>query len=284
MSPYARTDPACPPRSGCRGIRAGSRSAAHRCHRIRLDQLGGVRGRGRDPRDAVRLRRPGCRVRRRHQRRRARRALHLRRARTGRDIRFYKGAANTGTHTGSLWSGGARVATAACTSKTASGWQTVRFATPVKISAGATYWRRTRRPGGATPSQGLLRPAPVAAPLRATAGTYTYGGGYPTSTYRSSNYYVDVAFTPAAAAAPVLPAPTSAPTARLPRLRRQPRRPRRRRPLRLLRLRLPRLLHRQPPRRASPPRATRACPQARSCVPRRRWSSARRTPSSTAWT
>ena len=50
-------------------------------------------------------------------------------------LRFYKSAANTGTHTAHLWSStGQLLATATFTSETASGWQQVNFATPVAIS------------------------------------------------------------------------------------------------------------------------------------------------------
>src|SRR5690606_16711006 len=55
-------------------------------------------------------------------------------------VRFYKGAANTGTHIGSLWSAsGAHLATATFANETASGWQQVTFATPVAVTANTTY-------------------------------------------------------------------------------------------------------------------------------------------------
>ena len=55
-------------------------------------------------------------------------------------VRFYKGAGNTGTHVGHLWtSTGSLLATATFTGETASGWQQVNFATPVAITAGTIY-------------------------------------------------------------------------------------------------------------------------------------------------
>ena len=55
-------------------------------------------------------------------------------------VRFYKGAGNSGTHTGSLWtSSGTLLATGTFTNETASGWQTLTFANPVQISANTTY-------------------------------------------------------------------------------------------------------------------------------------------------
>ncbi len=55
-------------------------------------------------------------------------------------IRFYKGTANTGTHTGSLWSAnGTLLAKATFTNESTSGWQTVWFDTPVAIQANTPY-------------------------------------------------------------------------------------------------------------------------------------------------
>ncbi len=61
-------------------------------------------------------------------------------------VRFYKAAANTGTHIGSLWSStGTLLATATFTNETASGWQQVNFSTPVQISAEHHLRRRLSR-------------------------------------------------------------------------------------------------------------------------------------------
>src|SRR5947208_9632464 len=55
-------------------------------------------------------------------------------------IRFYKSAANTGTHIGNLWSsGGALLASATFTAETTSGWQQVNFSSPVAITANTAY-------------------------------------------------------------------------------------------------------------------------------------------------
>jgi hypothetical protein len=55
-------------------------------------------------------------------------------------VRFYKAAANTGTHVGNLWSSaGARLASATFANETASGWQQVSFSTPVTITANTVY-------------------------------------------------------------------------------------------------------------------------------------------------
>ncbi|HWT82419.1 MAG TPA: DUF4082 domain-containing protein, partial [Candidatus Methylomirabilis sp.] len=55
-------------------------------------------------------------------------------------MRFYKGATNTGTHVGNLWSGtGTLLASVPFSTETASGWQQATFATPVAITANTTY-------------------------------------------------------------------------------------------------------------------------------------------------
>jgi chitosanase len=55
-------------------------------------------------------------------------------------VRFYKGAQNTGTHTGSLWSSqGRQLATVTFKNETSSGWQTATFDQPVSVAANVTY-------------------------------------------------------------------------------------------------------------------------------------------------
>ena len=55
-------------------------------------------------------------------------------------VRFYKSAANGGTHIGNLWSSsGTLLASAQFSGESASGWQQVNFGTPVLISGGTTY-------------------------------------------------------------------------------------------------------------------------------------------------
>src|SRR5262249_1640773 len=64
-------------------------------------------------------------------------------------LRFYKGASNTGTHVGTLWTNtGTALASATFTGETASGWQQVNFASPVSISANTTYVASYHAPNG----------------------------------------------------------------------------------------------------------------------------------------
>src|SRR5262252_5753763 len=64
-------------------------------------------------------------------------------------IRFYKGASNTGTHVGHLWSAnGALLASGTFSSESATGWQQVNFTAPVSVSANTTYVASYYAPSG----------------------------------------------------------------------------------------------------------------------------------------
>ena len=133
-------------------------------------------------------------------------------------IRFFKGATNTGTHVGHLFSRtGALLATATFTNETASGWQEVRFSNPVEIAADTTYVAAYHAPRGNYASNvDFFTLAGVEnGPLRALAegedqggnGVYAYGasGSFPNATWRSENYWVDVVFETGAAAPDTTP-------------------------------------------------------------------------------
>lgn len=115
-------------------------------------------------------------------------------------IRYYRGANDLGTHVGSLWtSTGTLLASATFTNETASGWQQVTFAAPVTISAGTTYIASYHSNGGYAVTSGYFGTSHVNGPLTAPSGAngvYTYGSGnlFPTSSFGSSNYWVDVVF------------------------------------------------------------------------------------------
>jgi len=117
-------------------------------------------------------------------------------------IRFYKSANNTGLHTGTLWSSaGAQLATGTFTGETASGWQQVTFATPVAITANTTYVASYHATvGHYSADQNFFATTGVNnPPLQALAGNngvYVYGNGgvFPSKSYNSTNYWVDVVF------------------------------------------------------------------------------------------
>ena len=118
-------------------------------------------------------------------------------------IRFYKSAANTGTHTGSLWSStGTLLATGTFTDETASGWQQLTFDSPVPIKTNTTYVASYYAPNGGYSYDGdyFTNSAAGVAPLTALQsgtdggnGVYHYGtgGGFPSSASAGSNYWVD---------------------------------------------------------------------------------------------
>jgi hypothetical protein len=122
-------------------------------------------------------------------------------------IRFYKATANTGTHTGSLWTGsGTLLATATFSGETASGWQQVTFASPVSIAAGTVYVASYHAGNGhySDDEDFFATTGTDTAPLHALAdgvsgvnGVYAYGSSatFPNLGWRSSNYWVDVVFT-----------------------------------------------------------------------------------------
>jgi len=132
-------------------------------------------------------------------------------------IRFYKGPLNGGTHTGTLWSvGGVPLATVAFTNESATGWQQAILSQPVAVTANAVYVVSYHtNTGGYAADLGYFQTGVTSGPLRALAegvsgsnGVYAYGtGGFPTSSFSSANYWVDVVFVTTLPPAP--PAPSS---------------------------------------------------------------------------
>ena len=120
-------------------------------------------------------------------------------------IRFYKTAGNTGTHTGTLWStAGANLGTVTFAGESGTGWQEAIFDAPIAIDADTTYVASYHTNAGnyaigtSFAGAGVDNP-----PLHALMGgvdgpngVYQYGAGgvYPTATFGSSNYLVDVVF------------------------------------------------------------------------------------------
>lgn len=120
-------------------------------------------------------------------------------------IRFYKGTGNGGTHTGTLWSAaGVNLATVTFTGESATGWQTAQLTTPVNLAAGTTYVVSYLAPQGRySYTSAYFATAKTTGPLTAAAsvnGRYRYGtaGGFPSTSFNATNYFVDVNFVPAA--------------------------------------------------------------------------------------
>ena len=136
-------------------------------------------------------------------------------------VRFYKGAGNTGTHVGNLWSStGALLASATFTGESAGGWQQVSFGSAAPVTAGATYVASYFAPnghyaydGGYFTSSGKDSP-----PLRTPANwvspdgifAYSASSSFPSNSGNGANYWVDVVFN---LTAPVTPPTVTSTTA-----------------------------------------------------------------------
>ncbi|MGH9517154.1 MAG: N,N-dimethylformamidase beta subunit family domain-containing protein [Terriglobales bacterium] len=124
-------------------------------------------------------------------------------------IRFYKATTNTGTHIGNLWNNvGTLLASATFTNETASGWQRVNFSNPVAITANTTYVASYFTPSGhySDTAGYFAKSGADAPPLHFLAngvdglnGIFSYNPGstFPTSSFNSTNYWVDVTYIPA---------------------------------------------------------------------------------------
>ena len=130
-------------------------------------------------------------------------------------IRFYKGAGNSGTHTGLLYTAnGTLMGQVAFTGETASGWQEATFPFPITIAANTTYIAAYFSGSGFAFDLGYFTNSGVDNPplhaLRSDVdgpnGIYIYGSGpqFPSSSAGNSNYWVDVAFSSTFSLAPDL--------------------------------------------------------------------------------
>jgi len=121
-------------------------------------------------------------------------------------IRFYKSELNTGAHVGNLWSSaGELLATAMFTDESASGWQQVTFTTPMAIEPNTVYVASYFAPNGHYSgsfdffaTQGFDAPPLHALMDGVAGGNGVFAAGpssaFPTGTYMSLNYFVDVVF------------------------------------------------------------------------------------------
>ena len=133
-------------------------------------------------------------------------------------MRFYKAPANTSPHIGNLWSAtGTLLASISSTGESASGWQQLNFSKPVAVTAGTTYvasYHTTLYSCDASYFTSALTKGPLTAPAGSN-GVYIYASSstFPSGSYESSNYWVDVSFQPTNAiqtpAAPILDAKVS---------------------------------------------------------------------------
>lgn len=117
-------------------------------------------------------------------------------------IRFWKDAGADGSHDGALWSGdGRQLATVTFDDESESGWQTASFAKPVRLEQGEEYVVAYHVPDGEYAATvaffGSSRSEELSV-REGSSGVYAYGDTtrFPTQTWRSSQYWVDVTFRP----------------------------------------------------------------------------------------
>lgn len=114
-------------------------------------------------------------------------------------VRFYRGPANPGPHTVTVWSdAGAPLATAEAPAGPGEGWQTVPLPDPVEVTAGTTYVVSYLAPsGGYAAGAGYFAQPRTIGPLTTPvdAGRYAYGGGFPQYSWQSTGYWVEPVFT-----------------------------------------------------------------------------------------
>ena len=123
-------------------------------------------------------------------------------------IRFYKSKQNIGQHVGTCGpSSGQLLGTVTFTNESASGWQTANLPTPVcwcepdhDLRRLVPHQRRATTPVTSTtsparaPGRTPCGPSPTVSTAVPASTSTAPPAAFPTSTYRATNYYVDVAF------------------------------------------------------------------------------------------
>ncbi|MFC8682211.1 DUF4082 domain-containing protein [Microbacterium ureisolvens] len=113
-------------------------------------------------------------------------------------IKFYKGSANLGAHTGALWSAdGTKLASATFTDESTQGWQIATLDKAITVQPGVTYVASYVAPQGryAATAGAFSAPykrGPLSVP--ASGAVYTYSSGFPSSS-STTDYGVDIVFT-----------------------------------------------------------------------------------------
>ena len=114
-------------------------------------------------------------------------------------LRFYKSSLETGLHTGKVWSAtGTELARADFTGESASGWQQQALATPLLLEPNTVYVISVNANAYYARTLSFFTTQVVSGPIRSVAdglnGVFGASAGvFPTQTYNSSNYFVDLA-------------------------------------------------------------------------------------------
>ncbi|MGF1987025.1 MAG: N,N-dimethylformamidase beta subunit family domain-containing protein [Nostoc sp. ZfuVER08] len=117
-------------------------------------------------------------------------------------IRFWKAPSETGTHIGKIWTAtGTLLASVTFTNETASSWQEQLLETPVNIQANTTYVVSVNVNAYYVASYDELASPIINGELTSVAdgnnGVYNSSpNNFPTSSYRNTNYFRDIAFVP----------------------------------------------------------------------------------------
>jgi hypothetical protein len=114
-------------------------------------------------------------------------------------VRFYRDALETGVHTATVWTadGTLKLAQVPFATETASGWQTQALPAPLSLSAGTVYVVSVNANSSFVQTFDALATAVVSGPLRSVAdgqnGVFADAAGlFPTQSFRSSSYHVDL--------------------------------------------------------------------------------------------
>ncbi|MDQ4214277.1 DUF4082 domain-containing protein [Microbacterium capsulatum] len=132
-------------------------------------------------------------------------------------LRYYQGSDARGVTDATLWSSdGAVLAHKSFPTSQTVGWRTIPLDAPVPLTGGRTYVASYNAPNGgyaATENDLTTAKQVNGFSLRADAGVYRYGhtDAVPKSTYRGSNYLVDVVFHRTGHHAQAVTAPTTSP-------------------------------------------------------------------------
>jgi Domain of unknown function (DUF4082)/Bacterial Ig-like domain len=128
-------------------------------------------------------------------------------------LKYYKSSQETGTHVGRVWNAsGTQLASVTYANESASGWQRQALATPLTLQPGQTYVVSVGLNAFYSKSESALTQPISSGPLSAPSGANGVyngtAGQFPTSSWMSSNYFVD-AVVKRPASAPRVPGVTT---------------------------------------------------------------------------
>ena len=135
-------------------------------------------------------------------------------------LRVFRAQGETASHPGTLWGPDhTKLTSVNFPASSKAGWQYALFGKPVAIKAGSTYTASYHSSTGYAAQASYFRSTALSrGPLTALAntstthnGVYAYGStaSFPTSSWRGSNYWIDVLFSTSTTSAPTTPAPST---------------------------------------------------------------------------